>query len=195
MNSVICLLERAAARWPERIAVEDEQQSLTYRALREKARCAASGLVQTGSSHAPVMVYLPKSADMLIGFGAAMYAGRPYVPTDAAAPAQRLQKILSNLQPSAILTNRQLGEGLAALDLAGVPVLYIDELTQCAEDAAAVDEAVARVTDADPVYVCLRAGRKRPLAGTARPLSPIRRRCTLMFPSWTYTARCAAAAS
>ena len=95
MNSVICLLERAAARWPERIAVEVEQQSLTYRALREKARRAASGLLRTGSSHAPVMVYLPKSADMLIGFGAAMYAGRPYVPTDAAAPAQRLQKILA----------------------------------------------------------------------------------------------------
>ena len=33
MNSVVCLLERAAARWPERIAVTDEQESLTYRCL------------------------------------------------------------------------------------------------------------------------------------------------------------------
>ena len=97
MNSVICLLERAAARWPERIAVTDEHRSLTYRALRENARRAASGLMRTGSSHAPVMVYLPKSADMIIGFHAAMYAGRPYVPTDAAAPVQRLKKILANL--------------------------------------------------------------------------------------------------
>lgn len=179
MNSVICLLERAAARWPERIAVEDEQQSLTYRALREKARRAASGLLRTGSSHAPVMVYLPKSADMLIGFGAAMYAGRPYVPTDAAAPAQRLQKILSNLQPSAILTNRQLGEGLAELDLAGVPVLYIDELTQCAEDAAAVDEAVARVTDADPVYVMYTSGSTGEPKGVTIP-----HRGVLLFARW-----------
>ena len=89
MNSVICLLERAAARWPERTAVTDEHRSRTYRELRENARRAASGLLRTGDSTAPVMVYLPKSAEMLIGFNAAMYAGRPYIPTDAAAPAQR----------------------------------------------------------------------------------------------------------
>lgn len=179
MNSVICLLERAAAHWPERTAVTDEHRSLTYRELRENARRAASGLLRTGDSTAPVMVYLPKSAEMLIGFNAAMYAGRPYVPTDAAAPAQRLQKILSNSHPSAVVTNRQLGEGLASIDLGGVPVLYIDELVQCEEDAAAVDAAVARVTDADPVYVMYTSGSTGEPKGVTIP-----HRGVLLFARW-----------
>ena len=179
MNSVVCLLERAAARWPERIAVTDEQESLTYRELRTAARRAASGLLQAADSTAPVMVYLPKSVQMLICFHAAMYAGRPYVPTDAAAPAQRLSRILSNLQPSAILTNRRLAEGLQAVDLGGVPVMYVEDLVQGAEDAAAVDAAVARVTDADPVYVMYTSGSTGEPKGVTIP-----HRGVLLFARW-----------
>ena len=86
MNSVICLLERAAALWGGRTAVSDEHESLSYAELRERSRRAASAIMAASAGRAPVMVWLPKSAAMLTGFNAAMYAGRPYVPTDAAAP-------------------------------------------------------------------------------------------------------------
>ena len=92
MNSVICLLERAAALWGGRTAVSDEHESLSYAELRERSRRAASAIMAASSGSAPVMVWLPKSAAMLTGFNAAMYAGRPYVPTDAAAPVERLRQ-------------------------------------------------------------------------------------------------------
>lgn len=97
-------------------AVTDDGGSLSYAELRTRSRRAASGLMKRSAGSAPVMVWLPKSIDMLTGFNAAMYAGRPYVPTDAAAPVERLRKIISNLGPSAIVTNSELAAKLEGVD-------------------------------------------------------------------------------
>ena len=77
MNSAVCLLERSCGLWPDNKAVSDAETTLTYRELRDRSRRAAGALIGEISSRAPVMVYLPKSADMITGFCAAMYAGRP----------------------------------------------------------------------------------------------------------------------
>ena len=85
MNSAICLLERAAGLWGERCALADKAESLSYAELRARSRRAASGLLRRSGGRAPVMVWLPKSAAMVKGLCAALYAGRPCVPTDSAA--------------------------------------------------------------------------------------------------------------
>ena len=179
MNSAICLLERAAKLWPERPAISDEHECLEYRQLRQLARRAASGLMRGSAGRAPVMVYLPKSCAMVEGFCAAMYAGRPYVPTDAAAPVQRLQKIISNLRPSAVVTNAQLAPNLESIDLGGAPVLLLDELESSAEDAAEVDAAAASVTDSEPIYVMYTSGSTGEPKGVTIP-----HRGVLLFARW-----------
>lgn len=106
MNSVICLLERAAALWGGRTAVSDEHESLSYAELRERSRRAASAIMAASAGRAPVMVWLPKSAAMLTGFNAAMYAGRPYVPTDAACPWSAAQ---DNIEPAPLRRRHERG--------------------------------------------------------------------------------------
>ena len=179
MNSAICLLERAAGLWGERCALADEAESLSYAELRARSRRAASGLLRRSGGRAPVMVWLPKSAAMVEGFCAALYAGRPYVPTDSAAPVERLRKIISNLGPSAIVTNAELAAKLGDLDTGGAPVLLLEELEREPEDAAAVDAAVADVTDSEPVYVMYTSGSTGEPKGVTIP-----HRGVLLFARW-----------
>ena len=178
MNSAVCLLERSCGLWPDNKAVSDAETTLTYRELRGRSRRAAGALIGELSSRAPVMVYLPKSADMITGFCAAMYAGRPYVPTDAAAPRGRLEKIISNLAPSAVITN----EALAG-NLEGIPgdykVFLIDELVSRGHDGAEIDSALKTVTDSDPIYIMYTSGSTGAPKGVTIP-----HRGVLLFARW-----------
>lgn len=158
MNSAICLLERAFALAPEAVAIEDGETVLSYGAVRAQARRIGAGLLHAGISDQPVMVILPKSAQMILGFYGAQYAGRAYVPTDAAAPTARLQKIIRNLHPSAIVTNEAIREKLAVLELADTPIFLIEALLQTPPDDPAVDQAYQACTDADPIYVMYTSG-------------------------------------
>lgn len=178
MNSAVCLLERSCGLWPDNKAVSDAETTLTYSELRDRSRRVAGALIGELSSRAPVMVYLPKSADMITGFCAAMYAGRPYVPTDAAAPRGRLEKIISNLAPSAVITN----EALAG-NLEGIPgdykVFLIDELVSRGHDGAEIDSALKTVTDSDPIYIMYTSGSTGAPKGVTIP-----HRGVLLFARW-----------
>ena len=197
MNSAVCLLERAYELYPDNKAVSDANVTLTYRELRRRARNAASsiikrldrrspnGLIEQRNARAPIMVYLPKSADMITGFCAAMYAGRPYVPTDINAPRGRLEKIIENLAPAAVITDR---EHLAKMEGApGEPgllqgrgvVFLIDELTEgeCSDEAIAA--ALDTVTDSNPIYIMYTSGS----TGTPKGVT-IPHRGVLLFARW-----------
>jgi len=89
MNSAVCLLERAAKLFADRPAVEDEVESLTYTQYRARSRAIAAGMLRHGSARKPIIMYLPKSVEMLCCFIGAMYAGSPYAPVDSHIPMNR----------------------------------------------------------------------------------------------------------
>ena len=73
MNAAVCMLDAAARRFEHRVAVEDEHEALTYGAYRARSLAIASAMLELGSNRRPVVVYLPKSVDMLCTFmGACM---------------------------------------------------------------------------------------------------------------------------
>ncbi len=153
MNTAIRLLEQAAARWPDKIAVEEETGSITYGALLRRAQAIGTGLLAQGVS-GPVIVYLPKSIDALAAFFGALCAGTAYVPVDAHIPMARLGKIAENLRPGCIVTHEDLLPNFAATGLTGP--LWPGLAGAIPGDAGA--RATAGVIDTDPIYIMYTSG-------------------------------------
>ena len=159
MNSIVCLLERTAARLPAHIALEDSDGAMTYAALRTAARVAATALLGHGvRKGGPVAVYLPKSCASVVSFYAALYCGAPYAPLDYTAPANRTEKTLQNLRPSCIVTNEEGRGKLQSLDLPDSLLLDYDALTAGTEDADALFRTVDATVDTDPAYIMYTSG-------------------------------------
>ena len=157
MNSAVCLLERAAKLFADRPAVEDEVESLTYTQYRARSRAIAAGMLRHGSARKPIIMYLPKSVEMLCCFIGAMYAGSPYAPVDSHIPMNRLEKIVESLEPGIIVTNAELAKNLN-FDLGSTRVLLAEELNGSEPDDELVDKSLSRVTDTDPIYIMYTSG-------------------------------------
>lgn len=159
MNSIVCLLERTAARLPQAVALEDSDGEMTYEALRAAARAAATALLAHGvRKGGPVAVYLPKSCGCVVSFYAALYCGAPYAPLDYTAPANRTEKTLQNLRPCCIITNEEGRGKLQSLDLPDSLLLDYVTLTAGQEDAEALHRTVDATVDTDPAYIMYTSG-------------------------------------
>ena len=118
LNSAARWLAQTAARFPERVAVEDEWGTLTWNELEEAVERVATAMLELGGErNQPVLVYLPKSRESVVTFLAALSAGCPYAPVDYAIPMERLGRTLENLQPALVVALNSGAIAGAALDV------------------------------------------------------------------------------
>lgn len=157
LNSAARWLEKTAARFPERTAVEDEWGQLTWRELEEAVERTATAMLELGvQPNQPVLVYLPKSRESVVTFLAALYAGCPYAPVDYAIPRERLARTLDNLRPGLVVTDQ---EGMAHLaELGAEKAVLYTRLAAAEADHRRVMDRLAAVVDTDPCYIMYTSG-------------------------------------
>ncbi len=98
------LLQESAARDPDRTAVVDRGQSLTYRELdRASARLADELRSRGAGPGTRVGLYLDKSLRAVTAVWGVLRSGAAYVPLDVTSPAKRVALIVENGDLSAIL--------------------------------------------------------------------------------------------
>lgn len=161
MNSAVMMLENTVRHFPDKTAVRDEWEGLTFQALRERALSIGGGLASKRGERRgilPVVVYLPKSADAVACFVGAMYAGEPYVPVAADIPMLRLQSILKSLRQGHLITCPELAGNLEGLDLTGFTVHISRELRTLPPDEAGAMARLEEVRDVDPIYIMYTSG-------------------------------------
>ena len=127
-GNVLEYLEHAAENWPDRVAFADEREEITYAALMDCARCVGSGLLAYVAPRQPVAVVMTdRSVRCVAGMLGVVYAGCPYAPLDAAMPTERLQMIIDQLQPGAILCDEATLDGVEKANC-DCPVLTYEQL-------------------------------------------------------------------
>ena len=115
------LIEAQAARTPERPAVVDDEGTLTYREVNERANRLARHLRALGvGPESPVGVCLERTADLPVAVLAVLKAGGAYLPLDPRNPAERLDFMLRDAGARVAVTRGALERLLPAEGVAKV---------------------------------------------------------------------------
>lgn len=151
-TNILQYLERTADRLPDKAAICDEDQTLTFRQLRDGARAIGSRLHRMGLYRQPVAVYMGRQPLTVAAYLGILYAGCWYVPLDVTLPPERLRHILSTVQPAVCICDD------CHLPAEPMPLLPIQRLLRGPIDDDALAQIRARHTDTDPMYVVFTSG-------------------------------------
>lgn len=119
------LFEAQAEKTPDAVALNFEEQHLTYAELNARANQLAHYLIEQGvGPEVLVGICMERSLDMVIGLLGILKAGGAYVPLDPTYPEERLRHMLDDADIRLLLT-RQNWAGLVVS--AQRPTVYLDQ--------------------------------------------------------------------
>ncbi|HSB00522.1 MAG TPA: amino acid adenylation domain-containing protein, partial [Anaerolineales bacterium] len=124
------LIQEQVRRTPDAIAVQFEDESLTYEKLNQRAEAVAEILADYGIKPGIfVGLFLNRSPDMLVGLLGVLKAGGAYLPLDPAFPSERLAFMLADSEATVILTQSTL---VSKIPEKKAQVICLDDLAQSA---------------------------------------------------------------
>lgn len=152
------LFEARAAGTPEAVALVFAGSPISYGALNMRANRLARHLRRIGiGPDDRVAICLDRSPEMVIGLLGILKAGGAYVPLDPTDSSGRLQHILHDCAPKAILTHGPAWNGLAAAlpDPARAPALidFDDPQRWAGYSAANLDPMAVGITSRSLAYI------------------------------------------
>ncbi|ROM59197.1 non-ribosomal peptide synthetase [Pseudomonas poae] len=146
-------IEAQAVLTPDAVAAVHQGRQRTYAELNQQANLLAHHLLALGvKPDDRVAIVARRGLDTLAGLLAILKAGACYVPVDPSHPAERLNYLLSDSAPVAVLTQHALLDRLPTLD---VPVINLDRYTWQHHSASNPNTAV---TPSNLAYVIYTSG-------------------------------------
>lgn len=157
-TNVLEYLENSVKKYPNKIAFSDENSEYSFKQFDDLAKSVASGIIKkTVSVNKPIIVLVDRNTESLIALMAVLYSGNFYVPLDNKMPKSRLETIISQVNPSLIISTEQDRELLNTLSC-GRPVLIFDEYKSETINNSALSFNRSKILDVDPAYVIFTSG-------------------------------------
>lgn len=105
-QTIVDLFSKQVSATPEHIALEFEDNQISYRELDERSNQLANYLIDQGvKKNSLVAICINRSFDMLIGILGIIKSGAAYVPIDPSYPTDRIQYILEDSKSNFIITD------------------------------------------------------------------------------------------
>ncbi len=107
------LFETQAVLTPHAIAIEFDDQTISYQRLNQQANCVAHHLQKAGvKANDRVAIYIERSIDMIVGLLGILKAGAAYLPLDSNYPQQWLAFMYKDAGASAVLSQKKFEKNL-----------------------------------------------------------------------------------
>lgn len=107
--NVLEYLEEAAQRFPSRKAVSLKDSSYTFQELRDQSRRIGANLIERFGPEGgkPVLIMAEQGIETAVYFLGVLYSGNFYVPADPQTPEHKLQAIMEDCEPIAVLGSEE----------------------------------------------------------------------------------------
>jgi amino acid adenylation domain-containing protein len=152
-DSIVDRFDKIVKRHGTCVALRFEDQVLTYDEMSDKVNRLYGRIRQfIGQNGDPVAVFLPRSADLVIGIMAILKAGGSYVPLDPDSSSERIGRILEDCGASAVLTNADSG----FIPIIPREIENIDLTTDSSDVFESLDPV--RVKSSDLAYIIYTSG-------------------------------------
>ncbi len=152
--NVLQYLERDEVNYPDKTALLDASESLTYSEYAKKARIVGTFIAhQThGAVCSPVAVLIDRNIRSVVTFAGVVYSGNFYVPIDTSMPEDRIKLIFDSLNPVLVIDARK--------DESGVfdSKTYSEILKGSEEDRDLLQKIREERIDTDPLYSIFTSG-------------------------------------
>ncbi len=155
-KNVIEYLWKTAELVPDKIAVDDNKEQVTFSQLKESAIKVAADIRDLNLRKSPIGIYVPKSSKMVQAFAGVSLSCNFYIPLDTKSPDSRIQSILQVLGAKLIITTEALKT--KAEKLGDYQILVMEEMLNKEAHEINLHEYIGNQTDLDPVYSIFTSG-------------------------------------
>ncbi len=156
MMTVLDYLVKSAEEHPGKVAFSDAEKELTYGQLLDNAKRIATALSRgISGENMPVAVLIGRNVESVVCFMGIAMSRNFYVPIDVTQPAQRIDTILGQMRPCAVISIGNRTEEMQSLT---IPVLEYEALLAQEPDESLLRSIGARCMDTDPLYAICTSG-------------------------------------
>ncbi len=155
--NVLEYLEHTVRKLPNKIAYANEQFSITFQEVYDEGRAIGTFLNREGIYKQPVVVFMDKHPKAIVAFYGVVYGGNYYVPIDEEMPLLRIELILKNLNPKAIICDEKYKSLVETLDYTGAVYIY-DEIKGTSIEESVISKVRDAAIDTDPIYIVFTSG-------------------------------------
>ncbi len=154
-NNLIYYLKNTVKNYPEKTAFVDSEREMTFSQLnRESLNISTNILSSVYVKNLPIGVYLPKSIRAITAFIGILYSGNIYMPLDIKNPKERIEGILNNIDPIAVITDEKNLQKLKETGYSG-KILLLEDLTHYTKD---IKTRYEEIIDYDGAYLLNTSG-------------------------------------
>lgn len=159
-TNIFDFFEATAKRLPDKLALSDGKNAVTFGQWLDYAERIGSAIIESTGQviRRPVLVFVDRRIETLVGFMGVAASGNFYVPIDCKMPAARISHIVDVLNPVAAITLSDADDAL--LDVAGCKSqrFRMDEVWSHELDRQGLGAVRSELIDQDPVYCIFTSG-------------------------------------
>lgn len=156
-NNILEYLEETVTNVPNKLAYASDVECVTFNEVYNRAKAIGTFLYKQGISKEPVVVFMNRHPNSIIAYYGAIYSGSYYVPIAEEMSLSRIELIIKNVNPKAIICDESTFLAAQSLDYNGAIYMY-DDVIKTPIDEALLTEVRHSSIDTDPIYIVYTSG-------------------------------------